>query len=264
MTRRRADTVLASRGFFDSREKARAAIIAGEVTVDGDLVTKPGTLIDPEARIEVAEKKRYVSRGGHKIEGAFAEFGLSARGKHVLDVGASTGGFTDFLLKDGAARVTAVDVGYGQLAWELRQDERVAVFERTNIRHCDEESLGGPFDMAVVDVSFIGLSLVLPVVMPMVVEGGDVVALVKPQFEAGKRDVGKKGVVRDRATHERVLEEVAGAVRNAGWVVRGLTHSPIRGPQGNIEFWIWAARDGEETDVSCAEIVRRAHEELGA
>ncbi len=262
MRGKRIDLTLVDRGFFASREKARAAVLAGEVKVDGHPVTKAGHVVADDAAIEVAEARRFVSRGGHKLEGALEAFGLDVVGLRALDVGASTGGFTDCLLKRGAVSVAAVDVGYGQLAWELRQDPRVAVFERTNIRHVDVDKIGAPFELVVIDVSFIGLSKILSNIIPLVADGGSVVALVKPQFEAGKGRVGKKGVVRDPAVHESVLAAVVEAVREAGWGVRGLTWSPIKGPEGNIEFWAWIAPDGD-TDVDCGDVVAKAHETLG-
>ncbi|MDI6900226.1 MAG: TlyA family RNA methyltransferase [Anaerosomatales bacterium] len=263
MSRRRADVVLVERGFFPSREQARAAILAGDVTVDGVVVRKAGHEVEDDAALAVAERQRYVSRGGLKLEGALERFGIDPHGLRVIDVGASTGGFTDCLLQRGAAEVTAVDVGYGQLAWTLRTDDRVRVFERTNIRHAAPETLGAPFEAAVVDVSFIGLDKVLPTLLPMISDDGWVLALVKPQFEAGKGRVGKKGVVRDPAVHEAVLEAVAAEARSAGWTVRGLGWSPVKGPEGNIEFWAWFTRSGRESDVSVAHVVAAAHEALG-
>jgi len=262
MSGNRIDLTLVDRGFFPSREKARAAVLAGEVKVDGDVVTKAGQSISPDADIQVAEARRFVSRGGHKLEGALESFGIDVSDVRALDVGASTGGFTDCLLKRGAASVAAVDVGYGQLAWELRQDPRVAVFERTNIRNVDGPALGAPFDAVVIDVSFIGLAKVLPHVLPLVADEGFVLALVKPQFEAGKGRVGKKGVVRDVSVHADVLNDVIGMVREAGWAVRGLTWSPIKGPEGNIEFWAWITRD-EGIEIDGADVARQAHEALG-
>jgi 23S rRNA (cytidine1920-2'-O)/16S rRNA (cytidine1409-2'-O)-methyltransferase len=259
--RPRADVALTEAGLFPSREKARAAILAGEVRAGGVPVTKPGMPLPP-GEVQVAEVPRYVSRGGVKLAGALDAFGLDVTGMRCIDVGASTGGFTDALLQRGAASVAAVDVGYGQLAWSLRTDPRVSVFERTNIRDADPEVIGSGFALAVIDVSFIGLSKVLPHLARFLAAGGEVVALVKPQFEAGKGRVGKKGVVRDASVHAEVLASVADAARAEGWVVRGLAFSPITGPEGNIEFWIRLARDGEETPVSPAEVVRAAHEAL--
>jgi len=263
MTRLRADALLVARGAFPSREQARAAILAGEVRVGDTVITKAGQLVDEDARLDVAERPRFVSRGGDKLVGALATFGVSVAGLRAVDVGASTGGFTDCLLKSGAASVTAVDVGYGQLAWSLRTDDRVTVVERTNIRNADPATLGAPFDLAVVDVSFISLRTVLPALLGLLGEGGQLVALVKPQFEAGKGRVGKKGVVRDPAVHRDVLDGVVGALRDAGMAVQGLTFSPITGPEGNIEFWVWAATGGADQSVDTAAVVAAAHEALG-
>lgn len=261
--RQRADATLVSLGLFPSREQARAAILAGRVTADGAVVAKAGQPLAEDARIEIAPAPEYVSRGGHKLDGALADFGVDPSGKRVIDVGASTGGFTDRLLKGGATSVAAVDVGYGQLAWSLRTDERVAVFERTNIRNADPGELGAPFDLAVVDVSFISLAKVLPALRALLAEDGEAVALVKPQFEAGKGRVGKKGVVRDAVVHREVLEAVVAAAEAEGFVVRGLTFSPIKGPQGNIEFWVHLARRGEPVTVDPQQVVDAAHAQLG-
>lgn len=263
MTRRRADVVLTERGLFPSRQRAQAAILAGEVRVDGRKLSKAGEQIEPDADVEVAEGLQYVSRGGLKLAGALDTFELSVSGMRAVDVGASTGGFTDCLLQRGATEVTAIDVGYGQLAWKLRNDDRVRVHERTNIRHVDTESVGSGFDIAVVDVSFIGLAKVLDSVLSLLSDDGGLLALVKPQFEAGKARVGKKGVVRDAVVHEDVLAAIADRLREEGMVLSGLTFSPVTGPEGNIEFWVWASRSGEDTDTSPAEVVEKAHEVLG-
>ena len=264
MTRSRIDVILVDRGLFPSREQARAALLAGEVRVADTVVTKAGQLVDEDAPIHVAERQRYVSRGGEKLAGALDTFGLDVTGLRVVDVGASTGGFTDCVLQRGASSVCAVDVGYGQLAWSLRNDPRVTVFERTNIRTADPVALGAPFDLAVVDVSFISLRTVLPALMTLVDgEEGQIVALVKPQFEAGKGRVGKRGVVRDPLLHEEVLAASAEACVNAGLVVRGLTFSPLKGPEGNIEFWMWAAFHGEPAEETARSVVEMAHAKLG-
>ena len=205
MTRSRIDAVLVDRGLFASRERARAAVLAGEVRVAGEVVTKAGHQVEADVPIEVAEKQRFVSRGGEKLLGALEAFGLDVSGMRVVDVGASTGGFTDCLLQRGASSVVAVDVGYGQLAWSLRTDPRVMVFERLNIRAADPDELGAPFDLVVIDVSFISLRIVMPHLLGLIGDEGQLVALVKPQFEAGKGRVGKRGVVRDAAVHEDVL-----------------------------------------------------------
>lgn len=270
MARPRSDVALAEAGYFESRERAKAAILAGEVRVGGVPLTKPGVPL-PDGEIEVAAAPAYVSRGGHKLAGALDAFGVDVAGLHCIDVGASTGGFTDVLLRRGAESVTAVDVGYGQLAWSLRNDSRVHVFERTNIRDADPAVIGEGFALAVVDVSFIGLAKVLPAIGRLVAEDGEVIALVKPQFEAGKGRVGKKGVVRDEAVHADVLRSVAHAARALGWRVKGLTFSPIKGPEGNIEFWLYLARCGRfctfelgesvaATVVDCCKSGQRADE----
>lgn len=263
MSKRRIDAILVDSGLFPSREQARAAILAGEVKVDGETVRKAGELIAEGREITVAERPRFVSRGGDKLAGALEKFALPVEGRRAIDVGASTGGFTDCLLAHGAESVTAVDVGYGQLAWKLRNDDRVRVFERLNIRNADPEELGAPFDVVVVDVSFISLRTVLPHLIALMGEEADLVALVKPQFEAGKQRVGKRGVVKDASVHADVLASVREAVQEAGLVVRGLTFSPITGPEGNIEFWIWAARSGETDTQPPEEVVAAAHAALG-
>jgi 23S rRNA (cytidine1920-2'-O)/16S rRNA (cytidine1409-2'-O)-methyltransferase len=263
MTRRRADVVLAERGLFPSRHQARAAILAGEVTVEGRRVTKAGEMIDDATEIKIAERPRYVSRGGLKLAAALESFDLSVGGARAVDVGSSTGGFTDCLLQAGAASVVAVDVGYGQLAWRLRSDDRVTVLERTNIRTVEPDAVGAPFDLAVVDVSFIGLGSVLPHVEGLLAEEGQALLLVKPQFEAGRERVGKKGVVRDAVVHVDVIRGVLSRVRDVGLHVTGLTFSPITGPEGNIEFWVRAGRAGPSTDVRPEDVVEEAHRALG-
>ena len=262
MVRRRADAALVEAGLFASREQAKAAILAGRVTSGGAPVRKAGEPVRPDAVFEVEPAQEYVSRGGHKLAGALDDFAVDVSGVGAVDVGASTGGFTDCLLQRGAASVTAVDVGYGQLAWKLRNDPRVNVVERTNIRAVDGSLVGAPFDLAVVDVSFIGLAKVLPAVRALLRERGEVVALVKPQFEAGKARVGKRGVVRDAAVHEDVLRSVVLAAGELGWSVLGLTWSPITGPEGNIEFWMRLGRGAAEAPLDPAAIVRAAHEAL--
>jgi len=238
-------------------------VLAGDVRVAGEVVTKAGHSIDEDAAIEVAEKQRFVSRGGEKLFGALEEFGIDVAGMRAIDVGASTGGFTDCLLQRGAASVVAVDVGYGQLAWSLRTDPRVAVFERLNIRAADPAELGAPFDLVVIDVSFISLRVVMPHLLTLLGPEAQLVALVKPQFEAGKGRVGKRGVVKDPEVHEDVVRAAVEAAEEGGLVVRGLTYSPIKGPEGNIEFWMWAARSGESTAATAEALVALAHEKLG-
>ncbi len=235
----RLDLLLVQKGIFTSREKARAAVMAGDVKVNGMAVTKPGHQIDdhkPVPVIEVKEKMPYVSRGGYKLARALQSFNINLLGRVMLDVGASTGGFTDCALQNGAARVYAVDVGYGQIAWSLRTDPRVVVLERTNIRHLDKEifTFGRP-DFVTVDVSFISLTLVLPR-LDYLLENYEGVTLVKPQFEAGREKVGKKGVVKDPAVHRQVLDKVVRTIAGCGAAVLGVDHSPVKGPEGNIEY----------------------------
>ena len=237
--RQRLDMALVARGLADSRARAQALILAGEVVVNGQVVRRPGQPVDAGAEVAVAAPPRFVSRGGEKLDHALRVFDIQARGLVCADIGASTGGFTDCLLQHGAARVYAIDVGYGQLHWSLRQDARVVPIERTNIRYL--ERLPEPADLATIDVSFIGLNLVLPAARRLLRPEGMAVALVKPQFEAGRGQVGKGGVVRDRATHQEVLARVVAAAPASGFGVRGLTPSPIRGPAGNIEFLAWLA-----------------------
>lgn len=263
MVRRRADVVLANRGIFSSREQARAAVLAGEVRVNGSPLRKAGELIDDDADVLVAKRPRFVSRGGEKLAAALETFGVPTDGVRAVDVGASTGGFTDCLLKAGAVSVTALDVGYGQLAWSLRNDDRVTVLERTNVRGVDARAIGGPFDLVVCDVSFISLEKVLPVLVDLTGPDGSLLALVKPQFEAGKGRVGRRGVVRDPEVHRDVLERVVALIGHAGLAVLGLTWSPIKGPEGNIEFWVYASRTGTSVPVDPAELVAAAHDALG-
>ncbi len=263
MSRQRADLLLVERGYFASREQARAAILAGEVKVGDRRIEKAGQLVEQDAPLEVAARRRFVSRGGDKLLGALETFGIDVDGVRAVDVGASTGGFTDCLLQRGAASVLAIDVGYGQLAWSLRIDPRVTVMERTNIRNVQAQSVGAPFDLAVADVSFISLGLILPVLASLIGPSGDILVLVKPQFEAGKGRVGKRGVVRDPEVHRQVLESVVGAVADAGLVPRGAAWSPIKGPEGNIEFWVWASSAGAPAELDVEAIVAEAHARLG-
>lgn len=235
--RRRLDVALVERGLVASREKAQALIVAGLVTVDGRTARKAAEPVPPEAALTVETAEGFVSRGGDKLEQAIETFGIEVADRVCLDAGASTGGFTDVLLRRGARRVYAVDVGHGQLDWRLRNDPRVVVRERTNVRTLAE--LPEPIDLAVVDVSFISLRLVLPAIARLCQPTAPIVALVKPQFEAGRDQVGRGGVVRDPATHRRVLLDLWAWAEGAGLTVRGLTPSPIRGPAGNVEFLLW-------------------------
>jgi 23S rRNA (cytidine1920-2'-O)/16S rRNA (cytidine1409-2'-O)-methyltransferase len=233
----RLDQVVFQRGLAASREKARGLIMAGEVLVEGVVVDKPGTRVDAACAITLLARPRFVSRGGDKLAGALDAFAFPAAGLVCADVGASTGGFTDCLLQYGAARVYAIDVGYGQLAYPLRVDPRVVAIERTNARYV--EALAEPVDLVVIDASFISLRLLLPTVKRWLKPEGSIIPLIKPQFEAGRDDVGKGGVVRDPATHARVLEEILSAGIEHGFTVRGLIRSPLVGPAGNIEFLAW-------------------------
>lgn len=237
--RQRLDVFLYTKGYFESRERARAAIMAGQVKVDGTKAEKCGINVGENVQIEITGDIPYVSRGGFKLEKALQSFQVNLKGKVVLDVGASTGGFTDCALQNGAARVYAVDVGYGQLAWKLRTDSRVVVLERTNIRNLEPEALGAKPDFATIDVSFISLAKVMPHVARLADRRARGIALIKPQFEAGRDKVGKRGVVRDPAVHLQVLLNVHDMMEKNGWGVLGLDFSPIRGPEGNIEFLVY-------------------------
>ena len=233
----RLDVLLVEQGLLESRQKAQAVIMAGSVFVDGQRVDKPGTAVSNTAAIQVrGHALPYVSRGGLKLEKAMAAFPISLKDKICMDVGASTGGFTDCMLQNGAAKVYAVDVGYGQLAWKLREDPRVICMERTNVRYLTQQDIPEPLDFGSVDVSFISLSLILPALRPLMKESGQLVCLIKPQFEAGREKVGKKGVVRDRTVHREVLEQFLRHAEASQFYVKDLTYSPIRGPEGNIEY----------------------------
>jgi 23S rRNA (cytidine1920-2'-O)/16S rRNA (cytidine1409-2'-O)-methyltransferase len=236
--RERLDLLLVERRLVASREDGRRRIMAGDVYVGDRPITKAGTLIDPAAPIRLKSVSAYVSRGGVKLEKALREFAIDVENKTAIDIGASTGGFTDCLLAHGAAQVFAVDVGYGQLAWKLRIDARVVVLEKTNARYLDPARLPRLADLATIDAAFISLKLILPQVKKLLTAGGDVVALIKPQFEVGKGKVGKGGVVRSEEEHRRVIEEIKAAAAGLGYQVRGLVESPLRGPKGNREFLI--------------------------
>ncbi|MCE5263374.1 MAG: TlyA family RNA methyltransferase [Deltaproteobacteria bacterium] len=235
----RLDCLLVARGLAESRQRAQALILAGAVLVGDRPADKAGSLVAADAEIRIrGEENPYVSRGGLKLRGALESFGLSVQEMVALDVGASTGGFTDCLLQAGAVKVYALDVGYGQLAWKLRQDPRVVSIERTNIRHYDGHDITDRVGIAVIDASFISLRLVIPPVVKLIGAGAAILALVKPQFEVGKGEVGKRGVVRDPALHERVLAETASFCREIGLEVLGSCTSPITGPAGNREFFL--------------------------
>ncbi len=241
----RIDRLLADRQIVESRERAQAMIIAGQVIVNGNKVEKAGTLVAMDAEIRIlGEQMPYVGRGGLKLEAALREFNVSVAGKCALDVGASTGGFTDCLLQQGARRVYAVDVGYGQLAWKLRQDPRVVILERTNIRDIDPSLIPEPVDAVVIDVSFISLEKVIPPVLPLLAPHADLIALIKPQFEVGKEQVGKGGIVRDEAARQAAVDRVREFAQGLGLEVKGVIPSPITGQDGNIEFLMYAVYHG--------------------
>ena len=237
--RERLDLLLLERQLVESREAGRRRILAGEVLVNDQAVTKAGSFVQLDARICLKPTPRYVSRGGFKLEKALQEFAISVAGKTALDIGASTGGFTDCLLAHSAARVFAVDVGYGQLDWKLRNDPRVVVLEKTNIRHLDRRVLPDEVELVTIDASFISLKLILPCVKALLSETHEVIALIKPQFEVGKGKVGKGGVVRSAAEHARVIGEIEAAAAAIGYTSRGVIESPLLGPKGNKEFLLY-------------------------
>ncbi len=263
MAKQRLDLLLVEQGHFPSREKARTAIMAGQVFLNGERSAKAGDLVDAGALLEIRGSViPYVSRGGLKLEKALKVFPISLAGKTCLDIGASTGGFTDCMLQNGAAKVIAVDVGYGQLAWSLRSDSRVVCMERTNFRHVKPEEIGEFVDFATADVSFISLSLILPPAAAILKQDGQMVCLVKPQFEAGREKVGKKGVVRDAAVHLDVLVKTCEMAVKNGFTVAGVSWSPIRGPEGNIEYLMWLAKSGEaaiDFHTEAEQVVRASH-----
>ncbi|WP_046173794.1 TlyA family RNA methyltransferase [Domibacillus indicus] len=266
----RVDVLLVEKGLMETREKAKRAVMAGIVYSNEERIDKPGEKIPTDAPLEIKGKTMpYVSRGGLKLEKALQVFDLTVQDKILIDIGASTGGFTDCALQNGAKMSYALDVGYNQLAWKLRQDERVIVMERTNFRYVTPADLQqGMPDLAVIDVSFISLSLILPVLRTLLVPGADVMALVKPQFEAGREQVGKKGIVRDPAVHRAVIEKVVQLALELGYDAVNLSHSPITGGDGNIEFllhirWTGSEQNGEsKLPMTPDQAVRTAHEEF--
>jgi 23S rRNA (cytidine1920-2'-O)/16S rRNA (cytidine1409-2'-O)-methyltransferase len=241
LAKQRLDVALVERKLVESREKAQALILAGKVSVNGQRADKPGRAVESEARIEVEQQLKYVSRGGLKREAALKDFQIEAQGKTCLDVGTSTGGFTDCLLQHGASRVHAVDTGAGQIDWKLRTDARVVLHERTNARYVKPEDIGELVDLLVCDVSFISVTLLLPALTPLVKADGDWVVLVKPQFEVGRERVGAGGVVRDPAAHQFAIDKIVTAFADAGFTTR-ITGSPILGAEGNKEFLLHAGR----------------------
>lgn len=248
--RERLDRLLVERGLTPSRERARALIMEGKVLVDGMPVTKAGTMVAEASSVALRGPDiPYVSRGGLKLEAAVEHFGIDLRGKTVMDVGASTGGFTDYMLGQGAVKVYAIDVGYGQFDWGLRKDSRVVLLERTNIRHLERQRIPGEVDLASVDVSFISLRNVIPRVMEFLRPGGEIIALVKPQFEVGRAGVGKGGIVRDEEKRLEAVGSLREFFEDRGLVVVGTMESPVRGQKGNIEYFIYLRKPGESDDV---------------
>ncbi len=262
--KKRLDVLLTEQGYADTRSKAQAIIMSGNVYVNGQKADKPGVSYEETVELEVRGAVcPYVSRGGLKLEKALRDFGVKPVDYVCSDSGASTGGFTDCLLQQGARKVFAIDVGYGQLDWKIRSDERVVVMERTNIRYVTPEDLGEPLDLSVIDVSFIGLEIVLPTIKTLLKPTGQVLCLIKPQFEAGKENVGKKGVVRDPKIHKMVLDNFVTLVDSLGFKILGLTFSPVKGPEGNIEFLGHLTLDEVEgIRPDTASVVEQAHNTL--
>jgi 23S rRNA (cytidine1920-2'-O)/16S rRNA (cytidine1409-2'-O)-methyltransferase len=269
LRKERLDVLLVEKGFCQSRERARASIMAGKVFVNAVKEDKPGVKVYVDSDIELKEDPNpFVSRGGLKLIKAIKEFGISLEGKVALDIGASTGGFTDCMLKNGAKKIYAIDVGYGQLAWELRTDSRVVSMERTNIRYVKPSDIDEKIDFAALDVSFISLTKVLPVVKELLTDNGEIVCLVKPQFEAGREQVGKKGVVRDKEVHKQVVENLAAFSLALGFAVKAVSYSPIKGPEGNIEYLLYLSlaegmRDSGQVKDAALKAVEESHLELG-
>lgn len=264
----RLDVLLVQQGLANSRELAKAYIMAGNVYVDGQKEDKAGTKVAVTAKLEVkGNQMKYVSRGGYKLEKAMDVFGIRLDGKICLDIGASTGGFTDCMLQNGASKVYAIDVGYGQFAWKLRNDERVVCLEKTNVRYVTHEQVPDEGDFASIDVSFISLTKVLPAVLGVLGEKGQLVCLIKPQFEAGREKVGKKGVVRDSSVHREVIEMIVEYVRTQSLGILGLDFSPIKGPEGNIEYLIyldksWSGMHEDEVQARVDTVVAQSHKIL--
>lgn len=263
----RLDILLVNKGFFQSRERAKASIMAGDIFIDGVRVDKAGERVKVMSNIEVRGKGlKYVSRGGLKLEKAMDEFHIDLKEKVTMDVGASTGGFTDCMLQNGAVKVFSVDVGYGQFAWKLRIDPRVECMERTNIRYVEKDTIGMDIDFSSIDVSFISLKKVIPKVVELLGDKGEVVALIKPQFEAGREKVGKKGVVREASTHKEVIECIVNYLKEINMNVLNLSFSPIKGPEGNIEYLVYFSKDSEKDsdfyEKLIDEIVSKSHENL--
>ena len=268
MAKKRADIVLFEKGLVESRERGKRVIMEGNVYIGTLRVDKAGEKVDESAEIYIKNNPiKYASRGGLKLEKAIETFNIDLNNMLTMDIGASTGGFTDCMLQNGARKVYAVDVGYGQLDWRLRKDDRVVVMERTNIRNVKAEDIGEKIDFISIDVSFISLKLVLPVAMDLLKEDGELLALVKPQFEAGKDKVGKKGIIRDKKVHEEVLNTVISFSKEVGFKIKGISYSPVTGAKGNIEFLIYLTKsiahvDHNEEENFIEDLVNKAHSEL--
>ena len=268
LVKERLDILLVEKEFFASREKAKRAIMAGEVSVEGEKSTKVGLRVKVDSNISILKKETvYVSRGGEKLEKALKFFNIWVKGKRVIDIGASTGGFTDCLLKFGAEKVYCIDVGYGQLAWKLQQDQRVVIMDRTNIRYLTADKFDSLFKLATIDVSFISLDKVLPAVYNLLEEKGEVVALIKPQFEAGREFVQRGGLVKKVEVHQMVIKKVVEVSLRLDFSIQGLTFSPLKGASGNIEYLIYLTKNFEEEKISyfphlIEEVVDQAHQEL--
>lgn len=264
MKKIRLDQLVFDLGLAESRERAKTTVMSGLVFVNGQRADKPGMQVSPDVNVEVkGTALPYVSRGGLKLEKALKVFPIDVTGKVCIDCGASTGGFTDVLLKNGAAKVYSVDVGYGQLAWSLRNDERVVNMERTNIRYISSEQIPEPLDICVMDLSFISVKLVLPAVCALLKDDAQLVCLIKPQFEAGREEVGKKGVVRDKAVHLSVIESVLSFAPTVGMTVMGLDFSPIKGPEGNREYLCYMKKGVHKAGlINAAAVVEASHESL--
>jgi 23S rRNA (cytidine1920-2'-O)/16S rRNA (cytidine1409-2'-O)-methyltransferase len=269
LKKERLDILLVKNGFIETREKAKKVIMSGIVYVNNDKEEKPGTKFDEESKIEIRGSVHpYVSRGGLKIEKAYKEFSFSLNDKHALDIGASTGGFTHFMLLNGVKKVISIDVGYGQLAWKLRVDERVIVKERTNVRYLNVEDIEFLADFASIDVSFISLKKVLPSIWNLLKDGGEIICLIKPQFEAGREKVGKKGVVREKSIHIDVIKDIINYCLLNNWEVNNLTYSPIKGPEGNIEYLLHITKNSvnkkeiNEYIELISNIVKKSHNDL--
>lgn len=257
--KKRIDIYLFENGLAASREKAKSLVMAGAVFVNGQKCDKPSDIVCEGQEVTVKQEEEFVSRGGKKLKKAVESFDISIAGKVAIDVGASTGGFTDCMLQNGAVYVYSVDVGYGQLAWRLRQDSRVHVMERQNARYLSRDMFDKDISFASIDVSFISLRLILPALMDVLKSPYTIVALIKPQFEAGRDKVGKKGVVRDKKVHIEVIQRVLQYAKDFGLIVCGLTYSPIKGPEGNIEYLVCLKDSGENVDLDVACLVEKAH-----